>query len=454
MQLGLYLLILVILSPNLAFAAILAAGGAHSLAVSDDGTVWAWGYNGSGQLGDAVVRQSSTPLMLGKLSEVIDVAAGFSNSAALQEDGTVWIWGGEQKPYKQPVPIEKVKGLKAIKSIAIGQTFGTALRDDGTVWVWTRHKGTALARQVPELSEIAGIATGGGSTLAYDYDCTLRAWGKNNFGQLGNGDNIDQAKPVRVGSKCLTAVAINNNAAVLGVNGIIWTWGYNRNGQLADGSKVNRPQPEMVNGIDHVLAISVDHHTLALRADGTVWAWGANAYGQLGDGSRIDKMVPVQVVGISKVTNIAAGNMFSLAEKADGTVWAWGRNNFGQLGDGTTENRNTPVQVVDFEGYGLLNLHQDRAESDQKHRAAPPVYFTASPAVGVAPLKITFTAVFKIGREAKSLEWDFGDGDVSNENKPQHIYETPGTYLVTLSASYGNNIYRESLKKVVVKPHW
>ncbi len=435
-------------------AAILAAGGAHSLAVSDDGTVWAWGYNGNGQLGDAMVNQSSTPIMVSKLSDIAEVAANFASSSALRSDGTVWHWGGISHTKNQPVSITMVKDLEDIKAIAMGQTTNIALRNDGTVWTWPNSSTRqSPVRQIPGLTETAGITANSASFLAYDYDCNLWAWGKNNFGQLGNGDKIDQQKPIQILSTCLTAASIDNHAVVLQADGTLMTWGYNRNGQLGDNSRSNSLRPKIINDIDHIIAISTDQHTLALRADGTVWAWGANAYGQLGIGNQIDQTNPVQVVGLASVEAIAAGDMFSLAEKSDGTVWAWGRNNFGQLGDGTTEDKNTPVQVADFEGYGLLNLHMSSGKKDQD-RGLPPVFFQTSPPTGMAPLLVTFTPIFKISKEVNSIEWDFGDGDISNQKSPQHLYTAPGTYIVTMSVSYANNIYRESLKKIVVKASW
>ncbi|SBW20036.1 chromosome condensation regulator RCC1 [Candidatus Protofrankia californiensis] len=163
--------------------------------------------------------------------------------------------------------------------------------------------------QVVGLEQVTVIAAGGGleggSGYALRQDGTVRAWGANDFGQLGDGTTADSSVPVQVvGLEQVTAIA-------------------------AGGS----PSP-------------YDPQAYALRRDGTVWAWGGNNFGQLGDGTTTDRTTPVQVVGLNQVTAIASGFSSGYALRRNGTVWAWGGNNFGQLGDGTTTDRTTPVQVV------------------------------------------------------------------------------------------------------------
>jgi len=251
-----------------------------------------------------------------------------------------------------------------------------------------------------------------------------------------------------------TLAAGGAHALVMNDDGTVMAWGYNGKGQLGDGSLKRSSSPVMVKGLLEVTAVAAGFNSsMALRKDGTVWAWGANTYGQLGDGTKEDKTEPVQVKGLIGVTSIAAGDMFSLAVKGDDSLWAWGRNNFGQLDDGTLDNRTSPVRVVGVGGHGFLNLRQ--ASNDQVRKdMLPPVYFGATPESGTAPLNVQYKPVFTPGKAPKKLEWDFDDGDISTENTPSHIYETPGTYIVTMTASYGNNIYRESMKKIEVKAAW
>ena len=139
-----------------------------------------------------------------------------------------------------------------------------------------------------------------------------------------------------------------SHAVALLADGTVKAWGYNGFGQLGDGTTTDRNSPVEVQGLSkRVTAIVAGgFHTLALLADGTVKAWGNNGNGQLGDGTTTDRNSPVDVQGLPKrVTAIVAGSFHTLALLANGTVKAWGNNGFGQLGDGTTTDRNSPVLI-------------------------------------------------------------------------------------------------------------
>ncbi|MGW4165047.1 hypothetical protein, partial [Streptomyces sp. NPDC004788] len=177
-------------------------------------------------------------------------------------------------------------------------------------------------------------------------------------GQLGNGSNTDSSVPVVVNDIIdVASIAAGDSSGLAATtDGTVRGWGANGHGQLGDGTHVNRNTPVYVcapgatypcgDVLSGVTALSGGgDHSLARRTDGTVVAWGANSYGQLGDGSNTDSSTPVQVAGVSGVTSIGAGYAHSLAAKSDGTVRSWGFNATGQLGDGTTVDRNAPVQV-------------------------------------------------------------------------------------------------------------
>ena len=345
--------------------------------------------------------------------------------------------------------------ISDIQQVAMGPSDDALmLRNDNTVLVWP------TASQGPEtinnLEEVAGIAGGISNFFAFKYDCTLLGWGKNSYGQLGDGTSKNQRHPVSSELfACLSNIAADNHTVALDSDGNVWTWGYNREGQLGDGSTISRQEPKQLNDLKNIIAVDADRHTLALKSDGTVWSWGKNNFGQLGDGTTIDRSTPVRVTGLNNVRLIAAGAMFSLAVKSDGSVWTWGRNNYGQLGNGTKENSSVPVQVLGFEGGGFLNLNvTSEATPDNNEKEAPPVYFTVNPSKGVAPLKVSFTPIYSPGFSPVAIEWDFGDGDISSLETPNHVYETPGSYIVTLTARFPGDIYRESMKQVVVKASW
>jgi alpha-tubulin suppressor-like RCC1 family protein len=234
---------------------------------------------------------------------------------------------------------------------------------------------------VANLNGVTAVDAGDRHTLALKQDGTVWAWGRNQYGQLGDGTTVEEGCACRVTPAPVVGltdvVAIRGgtyHSLALKDDGTVWGWGRNFTGQLGDGSITDRLTPVQVKTIGGspltgVVAIAAgDGHNLALKGDGTVWAWGWNRYGQLGDGtSASDEYLPwpVQVKGaggsgvLTGVTAIAAGERHSLAIRSDGTAWAWGWNIYGQLGDGT-EGRNdcsfgdacrqTPVQVSGLAG--------------------------------------------------------------------------------------------------------
>ena len=374
---------------------MVAAGGAHSLALKSDGTVWAWGWNAQRQLGDGTGTERSTPVQVkgpggtGYLTNVIAIAAGGNHSMALKEDGTVWAWGydlygqlgdGDSGGADKSTPIQ-VKGqdgtgyLTDVKAIAAGNMHSIALKSDGTVWAWGWNQYGGLGDgtsgspandkytpvPVSGLTGVAAIAAGGYHSMALKDDGTVWAWGNNAYGQLGDGTYANKSTPVQVlGLAGVKMIASGrNHSMALNNDGKVWTWGYNYNGQLGDDTITIRNTPVQVKGQDgtgyltDVTEITAaGNHSMALKEDGTVWAWGWNIYGQLGDGTGANKNTPVPVTGLTDVKTIAAGGGLdsysghSMAVKNDGTVWAWGSNHYGQIGDGTETGGTVPVHVV------------------------------------------------------------------------------------------------------------
>ncbi|MCL5036288.1 MAG: hypothetical protein M1269_04130 [Chloroflexi bacterium] len=383
----------------------------YSLAVSNDGTAWAWGWNGEYQLGDGSYNDRYIPTRVkgpkgkGYLTGITALAAGNGYNLALKNDGTVWAWGwngdgrlGNGKSsysyngnyYSTPVQVKGPEGigfLTDVKAIAAGDLHSLALKRDGTVWAWGDNNHFPLGEyygqrlhHVPVQglrgkefrAGITAIAAGFYFSMALMKDGTVWAWGLNGNGQLGYTPklkNLDESRlPMQVnglgGSGILTGItaiaAGQGHSMALRNDGTVFAWGWNGNGQLGDGSKTDRHTPVQVRGpgdegyLTGVIAIATrPAHTLALKKDGTVWAWGDNEWGQLGDGTQTERLTPVQVKGpagsgfLTGVTDIEAGEGHSLAFRSDGTVWAWGHNNHGQLGIGSFDYypHPTPVQV-------------------------------------------------------------------------------------------------------------
>ncbi|MEI7596121.1 MAG: T9SS type A sorting domain-containing protein [Bacteroidota bacterium] len=361
------LIVLISLS-NLSFAQRIAAGGWHSLVVCNDSTIKTFGENATGELGNGSDVDSSNPIDPG-LSGIIEVSGGGdqleAHSLALKSDGTVWSWGsniygalGNGSTNNTSVP-GPVLVLSDIVSISAGGWHSVALKRNGTVWTWGWNTdgqlgdGTTsdrtIANQVPGLSGITAISAGTYHVLALKDDSTVWAWGDNVSGQIGDGTTIDKTSPVQVsGLTGIVKVSAGRFFSLAVKNdGTVWTWGENIYGQLGNGTTTESHVPVQVNGLTGITSAIVAtgaFHCMTVKNDGTVWAWGRNTYGNLGDGSVAHRSIPVQMQGIADVAGMAAGTNFSLIYKTDGTFWGCGRNLSGQLGDGTLLQRNTLSQ--------------------------------------------------------------------------------------------------------------
>ena len=348
----------------------ISVGGYHSLTLKSDGTVWSWGRNNFGQLGNGKKRKTNIPIQVNNLEDVIAIASGTWHSMALKSDGSVWTWGlnnhgqlgdGTFKNRKTPV---QVTGLTDVIAIAGGYLHSLALKSDGTVWAWgcnwsgqlgneTIVGASEIPIQVNSLSGISAIACGSDHGLAIrSSDDTIWAWGNNYYGQLGNGSGANSTAPVLVNGLSGVSKVVGGyiHSIALVSDGTVWTWGNNRYGQLGEGSTTEeRRTPVQVMDIDNITNIATKGwHNLALSSDGRVFAWGNNSNGQLGDGTRSERNIPVNVEGLEDIIDIGSGWQHSLALKSDGTVWTWGDNRFGQLGDWTNKDRKIPVQVKYF----------------------------------------------------------------------------------------------------------
>jgi len=295
------------------------AGESHSFALKSDGTVWAWGWNGLGQLGDGNFADSYVPVQVSGLYSITALGGRGYHSLALRSDGTVWAWGWN----------------------SAGQL------GDGNVI------STSVPVQVVGLTNAISVTSGYQHSLAMLANHTLVAWGNDGHGQLGDGsfNNSYTFVPVKGLTNVKQFSAGWDHNLALRSDGTVWAWGNNFSGELGQGFSatvgISVPVQVHVPGPGYEIAVSGgDFHCAALRSDGTVWTWGANFNGQIGDGTTTERTSPVQVVGLSNVVAIAARDHHNLALEADGSVWAWGWNINGQLGDNTTIDRNTPVEVI------------------------------------------------------------------------------------------------------------
>jgi alpha-tubulin suppressor-like RCC1 family protein len=348
----------------------IASGANHSLAIKEDGSVWAWGQNNYNQLGDGSGNHQNTPVKVDGLSNVSMIAAGQYHSLSLKNDGSVWAWGcntngqlGDGTTVNRTKPVQ-VSNLSQVTMIASGRYHNLAMKDDGSVWAWGVNSNGQLGDetntnknipvQISDLSNVIMIASGAYHSLAIKNDGSVWAWGYNGHGELGDGTTTKKNIPVQVsGLSNITMIAAGeyHNLAIKN-DGSVWGWGYNEFGQLGNGITSITSGVVQVSEISNVTMIAAGaHHSLSIKNDGSLWAWGYNQKGELGDGTTENKSRPVQLHRLSRIIMIAAGDYYSLALKDNSSIWSWGRNNYGQLGYGTTEKNSNPVQVT-----GLSNI--------------------------------------------------------------------------------------------------
>jgi alpha-tubulin suppressor-like RCC1 family protein len=321
-----------------------ASAGSHTVVLKPDGTVWAIGNNNYGQLGSGSTDgDSNEPVQVVGLKNITAVAAGGSHSVALQQDGTVWTWGhngsgqlGTGSNTDSNIPV-RVSGLQDVMEIAAGNSHVAILKKDGTVWAWgSNHSGqlgngnngsSTTPVQVSGLAGVSDITAGAFHTAALKNDGTVWTWGYNGSGQLGNGTVQSNYIPVKV-DKLNSIVAItagSNHMVALQQNGPAWVWGSNSASQLGNGStSAGSIQPVQISGLNGVRDVSAKiNHTFALMQDDSVMAWGDNGSGHWGIGNSMNgSSAPVQMRGVSSLISVAAiGNPSSLV-KHDGFAFA------------------------------------------------------------------------------------------------------------------------------------
>lgn len=307
-------------------------GSDYSVALKQDGTVWTWGNNYDGQLGDGTTNNRLNPYEV-SLTAIVDISAGDRSILALKNDGTVYQWGypGNNAPLiLTPARFGNLTGVSAISTgnAYWGAGLWAVLKSNGTVWTWYENNSGQLGDgsttnssgpvQVKNsdgtpFTGVVAIAAGGWHMLAIKSDGTLWAWGNNSYGELGDGTTTNRLNPVQGYSNgapltdVVAVAACNDSSFAIKSDGTLWAWGNNGGGLLGIGSSDSNPHVNPTEILADVRAVDAeDSHTVALKSDGTVWAWGDNTYGEIGNGTT-NSYTPIQSQ-IAGVTNIAAGD--------------------------------------------------------------------------------------------------------------------------------------------------
>ena len=343
----------------------------HTAAIKTDGTLWTWGYNLYGHLGDNSVTYKSSPVQtVAGGTNWKQVACGSSNTAAIKTDGTLWMWGnnsngsiGDNSTTHKSSPVQTIAGGTNWKQVSSGSVCTAAIKTDGTLWTWGVNQygqlgDNSITQKSSPAQTIAGgtnwkqVSCGQFHMAAIKTDGTLWTWGINTRGQLGDNSTTYKSSPVQTiagGTNWKQVSCGGMNTTAIKTDGTLWTWGYNNFGQLGDNSITQKSSPAqtIAGGTNWKQVSCGQFHMAAIKTDGTLWTWGINTRGQLGDNSVTGRSSPVQTIaGGTNWKQVSCGGMNTTAIKTDGTLWCCGYNTYGQVGDNTITHRSSPVQTV------------------------------------------------------------------------------------------------------------
>ncbi len=362
-----------------------SGGVSFTCGVKRDGTAWCWGLNDTGQLGDGTQEDRTVPTRVSDLSGITSVAAGTRHACALSgEDGSLWCWGdnvfgelGDGTVETSSVP-QRIEGLPPVEQVAAGQFVTCAVDVNQDLWCWGSNgfgelglgyvsDATApvtVPTRVESLSSVVfvSVSRGYSNVCAVVYGGTVWCWGQGESGQLGNGTTpAYSATPVQVLRDDITAEQLEAAVVSVGssfacastdlVGPSLYCWGANGSGVLGTGTTdATTARASVISEPEDVDVVSAGiAHACARRLNGQVVCWGSNTLGQLGLGSAdpTSSDRPVDVVELDEVVQLSVGGLHTCVRTGSGQLECWGDNSTGALGDGTTIYRYVPTAVLD-----------------------------------------------------------------------------------------------------------
>jgi gliding motility-associated-like protein len=346
----------------------LESGSNHTVAIHQDGTLWAWGANYNGEVGNGTTYNSNIPVLISTETNWISIAAGHSHNLALKSDGTLWSWGYGDYSGIGLVGITQIKVPTQVgiatdwKYISAGHSTSFAIKSDGSLWGWGLNPygeigdGTTTPKLVPTrvgtANNWAKVFTSENFTAAIKTDGTLWTWGSfNHSGELGTGNYTSSFIPIQVGTDTnWSSVAVGHSFGIgLKTNGTIWGWGSGSSGQFGNGATIYQPSPIQIGvGTDWKKIETGNGNSFFIKNDGTLWSSGYNFGGILGNGTLLSTTILTQVGSDADWISVSSQLFQTIALKNNHVGWGFGSNYFGQLGIGVYDHTTSylsPIQI-------------------------------------------------------------------------------------------------------------
>ena len=329
-----------------------SVGSYYAMAIKSDSTLWGVGDNGANRMGDTVTTYTNTfrKLSNSKFARIFATNSYFS--IVVPSNGIAFWYGSGNlnNIFKyRPTYLNDFTKISNAKNL-IAENNKNVQKTDLSWWSSNNsYNGTSAESILTDKVKLKNYnfikLEGTSSYIALNKSGELYTWGYNPNGQLGNGTNIINNTPTRVGVDYYIDFSSSGNSVLaIKTDGSLWAWGYNGTGQLGDSTSTTRILPVKIDAGPFVSIYINNNSSYAIKSDGTLYAWGYNGTGQLGNGSYTATKFPNKI-GSNKYLKIVTGSNHVVALARDSTVWTWGYNYYGQVGDNTTNTRATPYQI-------------------------------------------------------------------------------------------------------------
>ncbi|MDQ1295004.1 MAG: hypothetical protein QG608_2889 [Actinomycetota bacterium] len=461
-------------------------GYSHACWIKLDATLWCWGYALFGRTGNGEQADPNTPVLVGSQEDRwIDVGAGHHHTCGVRDNGTLWCWGSDLNGEIGDGPglgdgLIQVGAETTWAAVSAGSTFTCGLRRDRSLWCWGSHAATAPGdgpsrRDSP--TQVTGqwtaVEAGPEHTCAIREGGTLWCWGSNFSGQLGDGTLTTRRSPVQVGRSTDWTAVSSGTEYTCGLRGsaksagTLWCWGSNTDGGLGNGTRIHRYVPGLVGDRrDWVQVAAGARHVCGRTADGTVWCWGDNRYGQVADGSTIDRYRPTPVPGGRTWRGVWSGPFLTCGTQVDGHVHCWGEDEYGQLSLGDSKVMPSPHRLpgggwaeLSSGGYHTCALRRDTTVWCWGENSYGQLGDGLSSSTSSAPVRVgvpdaevrdTFRtlsagAMYTCAIRSNGTLWCWGqnwDGQLGNgsgfSSQPTPTQVAPGTVWHAVSAGTGH----------------